>query len=82
MAGTGGDIARAVATAAAQPDEESLEEDGGRPTSRPGRTIGEAPAVQPGSMEEMRQQLHSKWEAEKKLQKRYGLACPCSWSGQ
>jgi uncharacterized protein YydD (DUF2326 family) len=26
----------------------------------------------PGSMEEMRQQLHSKWEAEKKLQRRIG----------
>jgi hypothetical protein len=72
VAGTGGDISRAVAAAAAQPDEESVEEeDGGRSGSRgAGRTVGGGPSAQPGSMEEMRQQLHSKWEAEKKLQKR------------
>jgi hypothetical protein len=40
-----------------------------------GRVLGGAstPIVVPGTMEEMRQQLHSKWEAEKKLQKRIGI---------
>ena len=69
VAGTGGDISRAVAVASSsQPDDESTEE--GR-TGRRGVGAGGGGTVPHGGVEELRQQLHVKWEAEKKLQKRW-----------
>jgi hypothetical protein len=68
-------ILTSVGAGAGAGDDDDEEESKAGPSTGGGRIlggggIGGGPIVVPGTMEEMRHQLHSKWEAEKKLQKR------------
>jgi len=63
MVGGGGEVSKAVVDRS----QSEYEEHDRSPRQPSGRIVSGTP---PGGIEEMRQQLHSKWEAEKRLQKR------------
>lgn len=73
-AGAARSILTSVGAGAGAGDDDDEEESKAGPSTGGrilgGGGIGGGPIVVPGTMEEMRHQLHSKWEAEKKLQRR------------